>query len=101
MLMWVRAEEVGESECHPVMEWIRVTAKANIIRPEREQTSDGSFLTRKFVEPQKEKKQMNAGSNTLACAFSNSAVAWREINWSQAHRNVQRLQAHIVKATYL
>ena len=42
---------------------------------------------------------MNAGSKTLACAFSNSAVAWHEINWSQAHRNVRRLQARIVKAT--
>ena len=44
---------------------------------------------------------MNAGIKTLACAFSNKAVIWHEIDWSQAHRNVQRLQAHIVKATYL
>jgi len=42
---------------------------------------------------------MNAGSKTLACAFSNNAVAWHEIDWSQAHRNVRRLQARIVKAT--
>ena len=47
--MEVRAEEVGKSECHPVMGWIQVAAQAKITRPEREQTSDGSFLTRKFV----------------------------------------------------
>ncbi len=42
---------------------------------------------------------MNAESKTLACASSDSAVEWHEIDWSQAHRNVRRLQARIVKAT--
>jgi RNA-directed DNA polymerase len=42
---------------------------------------------------------MNAESKTLACASSDSAVAWHEIDWSHAHRNVRRLQARIVKAT--
>ena len=42
---------------------------------------------------------MNAESNIFACASSNSAVIWHEIDWSQAHRNVRRLQARIVKAT--
>ncbi len=57
------------------------------------------FLNEKLVEPRKEEKQMNAESKTFACASSDSAVAWREIDWSQAHRNVRRLQARIVKAT--
>ena len=42
---------------------------------------------------------MNAKSNTFACASSDSEMEWHEIDWSQAHRNVRRLQARIVKAT--
>ena len=41
---------------------------------------------------------MNA-KETLACASSDSEVEWHQIDWSQAHRNVRRLQARIVKAT--
>src|SRR5690242_4484963 len=37
---------------------------------------------------------------TLAAgAPSHDAVTWHTIDWSQAHRNVRRLQARIVKAT--
>jgi RNA-directed DNA polymerase len=34
-----------------------------------------------------------------AGAFSNGAVNWHTINWSQAYRTVRRLQVRIVKAT--
>lgn len=36
---------------------------------------------------------------TYAGAFSHQAADWHTINWYQAHRNVSRLQARIVKAT--
>jgi RNA-directed DNA polymerase len=95
----MRAEEIGKSECRPVMGWIRVAAQAYITRPEKGQTSDGSFLTRKLEEPRKEEKQMNAKNKNLACASSDGEMQWHQIDWSQAHRNVRRLQARIVKAT--
>jgi RNA-directed DNA polymerase len=34
-----------------------------------------------------------------ACAPSREAIPWHGINWARCHRNVQRLQARIVKAT--
>ena len=40
---WVK--EVGESECHPVMGWIRVQ---NLPGHESEQTSDRCWITRKL-----------------------------------------------------
>ena len=36
---------------------------------------------------------------TQAGAFSNADERWTAINWRQAHQNVRRLQARIVKAT--
>jgi len=42
---------------------------------------------------------MNAENNTFACASSDGAMQWHQTDWSQAHRNVRRLQARIVKAT--
>jgi len=42
---------------------------------------------------------MNAENENLACASSDGEMQWHQINWSQAHRNVRRLQARIVKAT--
>ena len=95
----MRAEEIGKSECQPVIGWIWVTAQANITQPEREQTSDGSFLTKKPEEPRKEEKQMNAKNKTFTCASSDGEMQWHLIDWSHAHRNVRRLQARIVKAT--
>src|SRR5262245_55639089 len=70
----------------------------NITRPEREQTSDGSFVPREFDEPLKEEKQMNAEAPS-ACASSNDEVAWHSIDWAHCHRTVRRLQARIAKAT--
>lgn len=34
-----------------------------------------------------------------ACALSSETMTWHRIDWSRCHRNVQRLQARIVKAT--
>jgi RNA-directed DNA polymerase len=42
---------------------------------------------------------MNAKNRNLACASSDGETQWHQIDWSQAHRNVRRLQARIVKAT--
>jgi RNA-directed DNA polymerase len=36
---------------------------------------------------------------TPAGAASHEALDWHSIDWERAHRNVRRLQAHIVKAT--
>ena len=41
---------------------------------------------------------MNAKNKNLACASSDGEMQWHRIDWSQAHRNVRRLQARIVKA---
>jgi hypothetical protein len=48
MLMEVRVEECGESEGRPVMGWIGVESKDNIIPRESGQTSTGSFFTKEF-----------------------------------------------------
>jgi hypothetical protein len=55
--MGMRAEEIGKSECQPVTGWIRVAAQANITRPEREQTSDGSFLTKNLKNLERRKSK--------------------------------------------
>jgi len=44
----MRVEDVGKSECHPVMGWIGVV---NVTPRETGQTSDRSFTTRKLTEP--------------------------------------------------
>jgi RNA-directed DNA polymerase len=49
------------------------------------------------VKTVKEAKQMTAID--IAGAASHTQVDWRAINWQQAHENVRRLQARIVKAT--
>jgi RNA-directed DNA polymerase len=38
-------------------------------------------------------------ANSIAGAASHAQVNWHAINWQQAHENVRRLQARIVKAT--
>jgi RNA-directed DNA polymerase len=38
-------------------------------------------------------------AKSLAGAASHAEVNWHAINWQQAHENVRRLQARIVKAT--
>jgi RNA-directed DNA polymerase len=69
----------------------------NIIPRESEQTSTWCLITRTFVKSVKEAKQMMA--KPIAGAASHQDVNWHAINWQQAHENVRRLQARIVKAT--
>jgi len=49
MLIEVRVEESGESECRSVMGRIGVESKDNITPRESGQTSTGSFFTKEFV----------------------------------------------------
>jgi RNA-directed DNA polymerase len=90
----MRAEEGGKSEGRPVTGPDR---DCNIIPRESEQTSTWSFITRELVKTTKEAKQMTAIS--IAGAASHAEVNWHAIPWQQAHENVRRLQARIVKAT--
>ncbi|SFL93063.1 group II intron reverse transcriptase/maturase [Nitrosomonas communis] len=69
----------------------------NIISRESEPTSCWSFLVRKFVEPFKDEKQMNAAS--AVCASPDIDSLWHRIDWAEAHRYVRRLQVRIAKAT--
>ena len=61
-------------------------------------TSIGSFFTRELGEPIEKAKQMAAELSKTAGAAFHAEVDWQAIDWQSAHRNVRRLQAHIVKA---
>jgi RNA-directed DNA polymerase len=63
------------------------------------QTSIWSFFTRELGEPMEKAKQMTAEMSTTAGAAFHVKVDWHAIDWHQAHQNVNRLQARIVKAT--
>src|SRR5271154_7156652 len=89
----MRAEDLGKSECRPVAGRIR-----SPLRPERELTSEWSFLTRELLESLKGGMQMDAVPKT-ACAPSHEAMHWDSIDWARCHLRVKRLQARIVKAT--
>jgi RNA-directed DNA polymerase len=69
----------------------------NITPRESGQTSTWRLITREFVQSVKEAKQMTA--NPIAGAASHKIADWHAIHWQQAHENVRRLQARIVKAT--
>jgi len=69
---------------------------ANITPRESGQTSIGSFITREVGKPIKETKQMTAA--ITADAVSHNPLSWHAIDWQDAHENVRRLQARIVKA---
>ncbi len=71
--------------------------ECNLIPRESGQTSTWYLITRTFVKSVKEAKQMTA--KPIAGAASDRDVDWHAINWQQAHENVRRLQARIVKAT--
>ena len=58
MELWV--EDDGKSKGHSVTGWIGVELSGNITPRESEQTSIGSFFTRKLDQPTKETKQMTA-----------------------------------------
>ena len=68
----------------------------DIIPHESGQTSTWSSITREFDKPMRKGKQMTA---TIAGAPSHNKVNWNAIDWQKANRNVNRLQARIVKAT--
>lgn len=68
----------------------------NIILPEKEQTSDRSFIAREFVELLKKGKQMSV---RMTCAPKNHTNSWHDIDWKKAHRKVRKLQVRIAKAT--
>jgi RNA-directed DNA polymerase len=93
----LRVEEVGKSECRPVIRRIRVEPYGNITRPEREQTSKWSLSAKEPVEPDKKgEKQMT----TKVGAVSGGAdVNWQQIDWQKAHCIVRRLQVRIAEAT--
>ena len=72
---------------------------------ESEQTSLWSFSARTFDEPIKEVKQMmmetteGQSSDPSVGATTDTLVAWHQINWRKAERNVRRLQTRIAQAT--
>jgi len=78
------------------MERIGIEPKGNITPRESEQTSIGSFITKGFGKPIKETMQMTA--DDTADAVSHNPISWHAIDWQDAHENVRRLQARIVKA---
>jgi RNA-directed DNA polymerase len=80
-----------------VMRRIGVEPTGNIAPHESGQTSTWCLITREFVKSVKGAKQMTA--NPIAGAASHKQVDWHAIDWQQAHENVRRLQARIVKAT--
>ena len=67
--------EGGESEGRPVIGRIGVATSP---RPATVQTSAGSLVTREFVEPLREEKQMNAA--IAVCAASGWATGQKAIN---------------------
>jgi RNA-directed DNA polymerase len=93
----------------------RDCAKRNIIPRESGQTSIWSLITREFVKPSQEGKQMAVmkqiaitvdlntqkpdTATSLTGASSHTGDEWHDINWRKVHQNVRRLQARIVKAT--
>src|SRR6266516_6313886 len=77
----------------------------NISSRESGQTSLWSFSARTFEKPIKEVKQMTTettegqSSDPSVGATADRSVAWHQINWRQAERNVRRLQTRIAQAT--
>jgi RNA-directed DNA polymerase len=103
-MVW-SAKDEGESEGRPVTGRIGVAEQLNITPRENEQTSLWSFGARALEEATQEVKQMTT-ETTEVCplepsvgATTDTALAWHQINWRQAERNVRRLQARIAQAT--
>ena len=67
----------------------RASAPANSV-----QTSDRCFIAKESGEPSKMGKQMTAHAG----APVDDAERWRSIDWTDAHREVRRLQMRIAKA---
>jgi RNA-directed DNA polymerase len=87
------------------MREIGVAPLGNIIPRESGQTSVWSFITRTHEQPTQEEKQMTVEITSTqeegkpAGASSHVDDNWDSILWYRTQRNVQRLQARIVKAT--
>jgi len=77
---------------------------ANIVGRESEQTSGMVWITREQGEPTKVTKQQTACSQEQSGAANHiqdidaSELVWDEIDWPAIEREVNRLQARIVKA---
>ena len=105
MLTAWSVEDEGKSEGHSVMERIGVASQENITPRESEQTSLWSFSVRMFDQPIKEVRQMVTEtaeaqvSDPSVGATPDTQLAWHQINWRQAERNVHRLQTRIAQAT--
>jgi len=105
--MGLRVKDHGGSECRPVMGRIGVEAVANIALRESELTSARSLITTELGKAAKEARQMAGermrGSRQSAPLSPGAAfhdgLQWDQIDWTDAYRNVRRLQARIVKAT--
>jgi RNA-directed DNA polymerase len=95
--MAVPVRELGESERRLVIGRIPVASSDNITGRESGQTSEWYGMTREQEEPVQGAKQMTMAS--AIDAASDDRTAWWSINWSAAEREVNRLQARIVKAT--
>src|SRR6266699_3332695 len=84
---------------------IGVAEQSNITPRESGQTSLWSFSARALEQTTKEVKQMTtettevSSSDPSVGATADMPLAWHQINWRQAERNVRRLQARIAQAT--
>jgi RNA-directed DNA polymerase len=97
--MGLRAKDGEGSKGQPVMGWIGVAPPYGNITPrESGQTFTGSLVTRNLMGTQKQGFVEKGATEVVAGANLREPVAWHSINWKQAHRNVRRLQARIVKA---
>src|SRR3954453_13846223 len=76
---------------------IGVAPSGNITPRASGQTSIWSFVTKASGKQTQEARQMTAAAT--AGAASHTLADWHAIDWHQAHQNVRRLQARIVKAT--
>jgi len=106
MLTAWSVEDEGKSEGRSVMERIGVASQGNITPRESEQTSLWSFSVRMFDHPIKEVRQMvtetaeaHVSDPSSVGATPDTQLAWHQINWCQAERNVHRLQTRIAQAT--
>jgi hypothetical protein len=61
-------------------------------------TSTGSLVTRNLMGTHIQEFVEQGAAIVAAGASLREPLGWHDINWKQAHRNVRRLQARIVKA---
>jgi RNA-directed DNA polymerase len=87
------------------MERIGVDSHENITSCESKQTSLWTRRARTFEQPIKEVKQMTTETTAVRTsdpsvgATTDRVLAWHQIDWRRAERNVHRLQTRIAQAT--